>query len=59
MAVCAVATAATPPLLLNFRHLEKTGGTTIREWLLRNAGKRPNIPRHSVQWPTPSSPSPF
>ena len=34
-----------PPLLLHFRHLEKTGGTTIREWLLRNAGKRPNIPR--------------
>ena len=33
------------PLLLNFRHLEKTGGTTIREWLLRNAGKKPNIPR--------------
>ena len=52
MAVCAVATAAASaaasaatPLLLNFRHLEKTGGTTIREWLLRNAGKRPNVPR--------------
>ena len=27
------------PSLLLFHHLSKSGGSTIREWLLRNAGK--------------------
>lgn len=29
-----------PPSLLVFYHIPKTGGTTTREWLLRNAGLR-------------------
>ena len=29
-----------PPSLLLFYHVPKTGGSTMREWLLRNAGIR-------------------
>ena len=32
--------AARPPSLLLFYHVPKTGGSTMREWLLRNAGIR-------------------
>ena len=32
--------AGTPPSLLLFYHVPKTGGTTLREWLFKNAGIR-------------------
>ena len=36
------ATTAPRPSMLLFHHVAKTGGSTVREWLLRNAGKHQN-----------------